>query len=727
MFPYLRTVGEFIKDCETAKYCIKKVEKVENSEGKKCKHIILGDNCNNQTINCRYPDDNGYNNRYKKCIGCIISQLIGWLIQRVNLSNWGKEVSLSEVYAWCKSLGEYMKDIFESLPNEYKNNLLVGLEYYLEREEDGRADVMLIGLNDEGKGQVLIIELKQWSAIRNLNKGEKEECKGNPNFKESPNHFCIRQIINDDGEPVDIIKKEKKPTVQVKNYEKLLKRNNNAFKKDIEIKTAVYMHNLESTKRQKAVLEGCNCPTDVKVFYKGEEELLLLKKHIEELFPKDKQSKDEAKKIVQKIRNGYQTLSTEGIAQIIVGNKVGTELQDGTDFLRSDQRRVFDQITKRIEGTQKTIDIIYGVPGSGKTLIAACLANYVLSEGMYELDFTFGGTASLNAIQGEIDKIYPVWEHNDIFKTGEKICEEIKDNTDKNKNTKKKVIIIDEAHSLFLTRDDYLDYLLTADHIVVMGDMLQRLVPEENINSDDAENCVMRYKFTKHPLEQWLRDKDYVHCDKYELWTQFRCNAEDGYVSWINQVLKIDDDNSRGDKIKPLLTGQDDDKIYLSDLDFQPEIITETKRLEKILNDNGDGKMLVLTGNWINGADGKKELKGLFPRKTLDYSYIKDPKNYGNLPPYDGGKTIYIGNADCVHGVEVDNTLIIIGNELTVKTKDWLSPANGWIMYWTKRRYRVLLTRAMKKCYIYVVDKGLRERFLDYKDRPKKINGAPHK
>ena len=97
------------------------------------------------------------------------------------------------------------------------------------------------------------------------------------------------------------------------------------------------MHNLDKNNDKIPLTDN---KYDVKVFYKGQE--LLLKEYLEELFPEDKQSLEKAKITVQSIRNGYQTLNTRNVAEIILGK------QNGKDYLRSDQRFVFGKIQERI-------------------------------------------------------------------------------------------------------------------------------------------------------------------------------------------------------------------------------------------------------------------------------------------------------------------------------------------------------------------------------------------
>ena len=110
------------------------------------------------------------------------------------------------------------------------------------------------------------------------------------------------------------------------------------------------MHNLDKNNDKIPLTDN---KYDVKVFYKGQE--LLFKEYLEELFPEDKQSLEKAKITVQSIRNGYQTLNTRNVAEIILGK------QNGKDYLRSDQRFVFGKIQERINEKDKTIDIIYVV------------------------------------------------------------------------------------------------------------------------------------------------------------------------------------------------------------------------------------------------------------------------------------------------------------------------------------------------------------------------------
>ena len=75
MFPYLRTAKEFINDC-------------------------------NHGVNCESKDCNN-------CDSSERSDLVNWLIESVEKSNWKNPVAKSEIKSWCVSVCFYLKKVLE--------------------------------------------------------------------------------------------------------------------------------------------------------------------------------------------------------------------------------------------------------------------------------------------------------------------------------------------------------------------------------------------------------------------------------------------------------------------------------------------------------------------------------------------------------------------------------------------------------------------------------------
>ncbi len=121
-------------------------------------------------------------------------------------------------------------------------------------------------------------------------------------------------------------------------------------------------------------------------------------------------------------------------------------------------------------------------------------------------------------------------------------------------NEKYDILIIDEMHTL---RKDDIRLLKYGKLVVALGDELQRIG-----NNPTFKNLLTDAKFENGNLT--IR----------HLWSQFRCNKDEGYVSWVEQILGMNPTKHA------FITGQKDtnDKIYISDLDFNIKLHNSDKR-----------------------------------------------------------------------------------------------------------------------------------------------------
>lgn len=204
-----------------------------------------------------------------------------------------------------------------------------------------------------------------------------------------------------------------------------------------------------------------------------------------------------------------------------------------------------------------------------------------------------------------------------------------------------------------------------------------------------------------------------------ELKAQFRCSGADGYINWINDVLKIKDTAN--------FDGWDKK-------DFEFKIFENPDELRKLIKAKAD--------------------QGLNARILAGYAWEWTPENQGNsnsqvndvkIPelnfemPWNSRKvgTTWAINSEginqvgCVHtsqGLEFDYVGIIVGNDLKFneETNEFYSE---WALYkdskgkqglrndperlckMIRNIYRILMTRGMKGCYVYFTDKGTEKYF----------------
>ncbi|WP_026499516.1 DNA/RNA helicase domain-containing protein [Butyrivibrio sp. WCD2001] len=705
--------------------------------------------------------------------------IAGLLEERIKRNSYGEgfTFSESETISWKNSLARFMKSVLDD--NNISDNLLVAAEFWFERDWGGRTDLILIGKGNDEKDTIVLFELKQWSKAREINAAdvialreniEKLKKRYSDKYIDYIDHnrakFCIRQDDKECKLDVDLVNDKlegplEKPNKQVgeycKRFEKMLKGTG------IQVVPVVYMHNMDKEQGEKLGFhKGVNC------FFKEKEDDLC--KFLQKIFKKEQDIEDN-RRIVKKIRDSYQTIALPDIANMLTGNREDFII----DYLRPDQKELYSTLTERMDANLDSLDIVYGSPGSGKTLIATLLMNYGLNKGKKVL-FAYHGAATYNALANILKEKNSKWlnkyKDNFMFVDDLLTCEEEYD-----------TIIIDEAHTLELQKDNgkesqlFCKLLNRGKHIFLFADELQRTDSDKNFilllkrlcayketeekkNKDknkekELEKYARQRAYWDKNILKLLKDKyageknDYSQIKAYKnLWTQFRCNADDGYVTWVDQVLGIIADlNRNADKsstytYSSFSIGQKDinSDIYLSDLDFRPILLQgkSEEQLEEIIKDLPDNdKFVVLSEDWWTETEEDREnmveiLNDSKIRKVLGIDNIRkeNVRSYKHneyvmsdkvgLLPYVSNDEIAIGNAYSVQGIEYPNALIILGKELKAEKnkngKTSVFKGEG-TKIWSQRKYRVLLTRAMKNCFIYVVDDNLRDHFLSFEER----------
>lgn len=657
MFPYLRPMDRFLDDCNGSATC----------DGGNCL------NCNNKT------------------------RLTDWLIERVGKANWGAEVENREIKAWCQSVCFYMKEVLSGL----NNNIAVGLEYYTEVGNNGRVDMMLGGYNAKGEKTIIVIELKQWT-------------NGYKNKK------------NDD------------PIKQVASYCNRLKEQlEEKHREEIKLIPVVYLHNED----EGITLRNETGITEIK---KGEVETENWKVHV---FLADKGSKKEFRKLINDSLNGTSAdkqgldvfrflreysvvFDIDDLAKIVASDE--TKREEYIKRLHPDQYNAYTKIEAHIDSDKKHIDIVHGGPGSGKTLIALLLVNYCMQHGK-RYAFVYEGAAAPNALKKAWNSLYANQGsdeenqfNNFIYMDGFKKT-----------NGEYDVVIFDEFHRYSGNMEELEKIISRAKTAVLLVDEDQRITEKDlrGDRTDENENTpeITIRDFLNNDIDEFngIDRKD------FHLWSLFRCNQDEGYVTWVEQFL----------------SGQEPD-IYLDELTFSPVLIEDKEALKDLYKciigsvkddnerDNEDFKTWTLTaenretpGKYKRIKDDKEEksykdvvdfLNGICKKENIlfDKAASKMGELEGITKADENKYKIDIGTHFRVQGVERDNVIVIIGNEIAAKNKD-----GKYVLYirgkqakdvtdnsdeqWVQNRYRVLLTRGLKKCYIYCMDKGMRD-YLQY-------------
>jgi DUF2075 family protein len=576
----------------------------------------------------------------------------------------------SEITAWSNSL-QYAKNLLDV--NNLHNTMVI-LEFELPYSNQ-RIDMIIFGKDDHNVDNVVIVELKQWSKV--------EPCDIDDN------------IITYIGGKRTM---HAHPSYQVQGYHNYMKDFITLFEEDssVNLSSCVYCHNypkggvLVSTQYAEIL-------KDFPVFTKEDFKNIshYLKKRLKagsglELFNRFRNADIKpSKKLVSHAR------------EMINGQKAFHLLDDQITA----NNAIIDRAKKCVKAKGKSVIVIQGGPGTGKSVIALNAIAELLNKGLtvYHATGSKSFTTTLRRIVGRrADKLF---RYFNSFK--EK----------KYKENEIDVLICDEAHRIRKTSNDrytkkeyrseipQIDELIRSAKVSIFFiDDFQVVKPEEIGSSKLIWKTALKFD---------------AEIYDFELRTQFRCSGSDGYLNWVDNTLGIRETANR------VLTTDDkmDFRIFDSPLNLLEAIKARNAMKPNSArmvagfcwpwsNPNPDGTLAedVVIGDFRmswEGKDSRVLAKGIPPW----YLWAFDPNGVNQC-----------GCIYTVQGFEFDYIGVIFGNDLVhdKKRKMWFAKKENScdpklkridFMRYAKSVYRVLLTRGMKGCYVYFMDKET-ERFF---------------
>ena len=205
--------------------------------------------------------------------------------------------------------------------------------------------------------------------------------------------------------------------------------------------------------------------------------------------------------------------------------------------------------------------------------------------------------------------------------------------------------------------------------------------------------------------------------DEYNLAIQFRCQDSDAFVQWVNNTFGI------------RKTSQAIWESKKSEFDFQ--IVSSPRELYKKIkekNDHEANSARIVAGFCWPWSEPKED--GTLVKDVVigDFAMTWEGKETGrklspdvppaSLWPYDPRSVDQIGSIYTIQGFEFDYVGVIIGKDMLYKfeTNQWegrpefsadsvVKRSGDKFLDMVKNTYRVLLSRALKGCYVYFIDK----------------------
>jgi hypothetical protein len=577
----------------------------------------------------------------------------------------------SEFNSWQNSLGNNMFHVMNT--NQIPDDAGIAIEYSILGGKQ-RIDFIVTGENEAGEEFVVIIELKQWTDIQIT----KEDAIVMTRYRKG-------------------LSKELHPSYQAWSYSTLLDGfNATVYKENIQLKPCAYLHNYAANNNVIRNSFYADYLEKAPAFCKDDKEKL------QEFIARFVKFGDK-NKTLQRIDNS-EIRPSKNLADSLVKMMKGKP-----EFvLIDDQKIVYETalaFAKKSSESNKNVLIVEGGPGTGKSVVAINLLVAITKLGLNTRYIT-KNAAPRGVFEAKL--------------TGKKTKSPIS--------------------TMFTSSSDYIDLASNFFNSLIV-DEAHRLNEKSGIFRNQGENQIKEIiessqssvffideyqKVTwydigeKDRIEKWAKKLGAkVHNQKLE--SQFRCNGSDGYLAWIDNVLQI----------------RETANITLDDINYGFKIVDSPNVLRDLIFEKNkvNNKSRLVAGycwDWISKKN--KSLKDIrIPEHNFEMRWnLASDGNIWIISPKS------VNEIGCIHtcqGLEVDYIGVIVGPDLIVRDGEIITDpskraktdqslrgykkalninpdeANKKADSIIKNTYRTLLTRGMKGCYVYFIDKETEDYF----------------
>ena len=585
-----------------------------------------------------------------------------------------KRPSAPEFNSWKNSM-QYMRGVLSD--GDIPNNAGIAIEYNIP-PTGCRIDFMMSGYN-KNKSNVVIVELKQWDKATEV--------------KDMNGIYKVNTFTGGGLRDVN------HPSYQAMTYANLIRDYNESVQqKDINVIPCAYLHNYYFEDDDTLLSDDYKEYTDQAPLF-GHSDVIKLRDFIKK-YIKDGDDGD----ILYEIDNGKirpSKMLQDSLKNMLKGNK---------EFYMIDNQKIVYEYALRnaidtVSANNKNVMIVRGGPGTGKSVLAVNLLVELNNRNMtcfYVTKNAAPRSVYASKLRGDYTQTYI----NHLFQSSGNFIDEERNKLD--------CLVVDEAHRLnaksgmFQNKgENQIKEIINAAKFSIFFIDENQKVTLKDIGSEDLIR-----KFAK---EQG------AGIYTFDLDSQFRCNGSDGYIAWLDRILDIKDTANFD------IDGFDYDFRILDDPNDVRRLIEEKNKI--------NNKSRIVAGycwNWISEGKNNSNVYDIqIPEYNFEMSW-----NLGNSTTWAIDYNS-INEVGCIHtcqGLEFDYVGVIIGNDLRyenghiitdytkrAKTDTSLNGikkiaieqgqevANKIADNIIKNTYRTLMTRGMKGCYVFCIDKSMRD------------------
>lgn len=580
------------------------------------------------------------------------------------------EPARGEYDSWRNSLGNAMHHVLNT--DKIPDDAGVAIEYSIPRSKN-RIDFLITGEDEQGRERVVIVELKQWTDIQITDKDAIVQTR----FKQG-------------------LSEELHPSYQAWSYSTLLYGfNATVYEEGIGLEPCAYLHNhvdhnVITNTFYSDYLE--KAPP----FFKGDKEKL-------QDFIAQYVRYGEKKNTLYRIDHG-KIRPSKNLADSLVSMMKGNQ-----EFIMIDDQKVVYEtalsLSRKSSETSKNVLIVEGGPGTGKSIVAINLLVAVTKLGL-NTQYVTKNSAPRAVFEAKLTGTMKKTQISNMF-TGSGSYVKCEPNTFD-------ALIVDEAHRLNeksgmmknLGENQIKEIMAASKCSIFFIDEDQRVTWHDIGKKDEIEKWALRLGIRVHNLK---------------LESQFRCNGSDGYLAWLDNTLQIKETANK----------------TLDGINYDFRIVESPKVLHDLIIEKNkiNNKARLVAGycwDWVSKRD--KGLKDIVIQEH-DFEVKWNLSTDGNVWIISPKSVSEVGCIHTCQGLEVDYIGVIIGSDLVARdgvlktdpgkraqTDKSLhgykkayqnNPDNAYRMAESiiKNTYRTLMTRGLKGCYVYFVDKETKDFF----------------
>jgi DUF2075 family protein len=575
----------------------------------------------------------------------------------------GKKTKLSQIKSWANSL-PFMKDILIDLPDDVGITIEYGIPL-----TSKMVDVIISGYDENKKPVIILVELKQWEYVYDVRDRD----------------AVVKTLIG--SKEINSLH----PSYQVLSYKELMQNYNvNIDINKVNIIPLVYLHNYD-LRSDDDILNKKFAPYYKKALMFGKNDIDELKSYIH-----DNIKFGDNLEVMQMIDNS-EIKPTKKLLDVI-----GNVLETKKEFLLLDEQKVImEEISKyaymSFTDNKKRVMIIKGGPGTGKSVLAINALGELLSIGL------MGAYVSKNMAPRAVYKTMVLngdkkISINELFKGSGFFF--------RDKCNKYDFLLIDEAHRL---------QEKSGLHNNIGENQIKEIINAARLSVffvDEKQIVTLKDIGRIANIKDWAKFYEALVIEM-ELNSQFRCNGSDNYLDFIDKLLY--------------------NKREKNSFNFDFQVMDSPHDLRKLIIDKNTNNNARLVAGYCWTRNGKNA-------DNQDYLDIKIDDfgmswNLKHGEPF-AIRENAINEIGCIHnvqGLEFDYIGVIIGPDLKYREGKIITDCKerastekslyGLYVLMKKDKtyyqnladtiirntYRVLLTRGIKGCYVYSVDKELQK------------------